>query len=138
MSIKGTFPLVALAALLTASQALAGGTATITISHQMRGCHVWQIGKGQPQPTLSITLKAGTVLRFVNNDVMPHKLVQQAGPQLVVAHANLNRLSASTSVKLAAKGVYRFTTKPGGDYAWAKSMKTSGEDYVLHLTVHAK
>jgi hypothetical protein len=41
-------------------------------------------------------------------------------------------------VKLTQKGLYRFTTKPGEDYAWAGTMKTVGEDNVLHLTVRVK
>jgi hypothetical protein len=138
MSLKRTILVTAVVGLLVASGASAAGTATITISHQMRGCHAWQLGSGKPSPTLSVTLKAGTVLRFVDNDVMPHKLVQQAGPKLRLAHANMSHISASTSVKLVQKGVYRFTTKAGEDYPRFSSMKTIGEDYVLHLTVHVK
>jgi hypothetical protein len=47
-------------------------------------------------------------------------------------------MAASATVKLEQKGVYRFTTKPGEDYAWASSMKTVGEDNVLRLTVRVK
>src|SRR5438552_14496225 len=141
---KGTFRRVTLAlsaavALVITSAALAGGTATtITISHQTRGCHMWQVANGNPHPSLSMSVKAGTVLRFVNNDVMPHKLMQTAGPKLRLSHANMNHVSASTSVKLAQRGVYRFTTKPGEDYKSMSMMKTTGEDYVLHLTVRVK
>jgi plastocyanin len=143
MSRKRTFRraalvLAALAALVVTSTAPAARTATITISHQMRGCHMWQLGNANPHPSLSITLRAGTVLRFVNNDVMPHRLIQQAGPKLRLTHANMNRLSAATSVTLARKGVYHFTTKAGEDYPWMSSMKTIGVEYVLHLTVHVK
>jgi plastocyanin len=99
---------------------------------------MWQVGSGNPHPSLSTSVKAGTVLRFVNNDVMPHKLVQTAGPKLRLVHANMNHMSASTSVRLAQRGVYRFTTKAGEDYPSMSMMKTTGEDYVLHLTVHVK
>jgi plastocyanin len=135
---RAALVLAALAALVIASVAPAAGTATITISHQMRGCHVWQLGTGNLKPSLSVTLKAGTVLRFVNNDVMPHRLIQQAGPKLRLTHQGMNHISASTSVKLSRRGVYRFTTKAGEDYPSMSSMKTIGEDYVLHLTVHVK
>jgi len=143
MSRKTTFggaalAFAAFAALVFTSVAPAAGTATITISHQTRGCHMWQLGHANPKPSLSVTLRVGTVLRFVNNDVMPHRLIQQAGPKLRLTHASMNRLSAATSVKLAHKGVYRFTTKAGEDYPSMSSMKTIGEDYVLHLTVHVK
>lgn len=138
MSIKKMLIAASLAALALATAASAAGTATITISHQMRGCHMWQLGNGSPKANLSVTLKAGTVLRFVNNDIMPHKLIQQAGPKLRLQSAGMNRMSAATSVKLESKGVYRFTTKPGEDYKAFSSMKTTGEDYVLHLTVRVK
>lgn len=138
MSLKRASLFAAVSALFFVPPAGAGGTATITISHQMRGCHMWQLGSGAPKATLAVTLTAGTMLRFVDNDVMPHKLIQQAGPKLGLVHPSMERMGASTSVRLARRGVYRFTTKPGEDYAWAKSMKTIGEDYVLHLTVRVK
>ena len=138
MSLKRTLLFAAAAALLAVSTASAAGTTTITISHQMKGCHMWQLGSGNPKANLSVTVKAGTVLRFVNNDIMPHRLIQQEGQKLTLTRPNMNRMSASTSVRLAHAGVYRFTTKAGEDYAWMKSMKTIGEDNVLHLTVHVK
>jgi len=138
MSIKRTLLLGAAAALVVVSQAAAGSTTTITISHQMKGCHMWQVGNANPKVNLSLSVKAGTSLRFVNNDVMPHRLIEQSGPKLTLVRPNMNRMSASTSVKLAHPGVYRFTTKAGEDYPWMKSMKTIGEDNVMHLTVHVK
>jgi len=135
---RATFGLAAFIALAVVSTAPAGGTTTITISHQTRGCHMWQVGNGYAHPSLSVTIKAGTVLRFVNNDVMPHRLLQTAGPKLAVVHANMNHMSASMSVKLTQKGVYRFTTKPGEDYKSMSMMKTVGKDYVLHMTLHVK
>jgi plastocyanin len=138
MSIKRTFLLLAAAALVAAAPAGASGSATITISHQTRGCHMWQLGNGKPTPTLNVTFKAGTTLRFVNNDVMPHKLIQKAGPTLALKGANMNHMTASMTVKLFRKGTYRFTTKAGEDYKNMSMMKTVGEDYALHLTVHVK
>jgi plastocyanin len=128
----------ALAALAVTSAAPAQSTATITIRHQMRGCHSWSFNSGPFKASQSVRVKAGTVLRFTNNDVMPHKLVQTAGPSVRVAHPNMSKMASSSSVTLTQKGVYRFTTKPGEDYAWAGSMKTIGEDNVLHLTVRVK
>jgi plastocyanin len=127
-----------LAALAVTSAAPASGTGTVAIRHQMRGCHSWSFNSGPFKPSLSISVSAGTVLKFTNNDVMPHKLVQTAGPTLRLVHPNMNKMASSATVKLTRKGVYSFTTKPGEDYAWARSMKTAGEDNVLHLTVHVK
>jgi len=130
--------LVFAAAALLIVPAASASTTTITISHQTKGCHMWQVGSANPKVSLSLTLTAGTVLRFVDNDIMPHRLIQQAGKKLALVKPNMKRMSASTSVKLAHPGVYRFTTKAGEDYPWMKSMKTIGEDNVLHLTVHVK
>ena len=138
MSIKRSLALVAAAAAVAVPTASAATTATITISHQMKGCHMWQLGDANPKVNLAVTVKAGTVIRFVDNDIMPHRLIQQAGPKLTLVKPGMNHMSASTSVRFAHAGVYRLTTKAGEDYAWVKSMKTTGEDNVLHLTVHVK
>ena len=140
LKIRGAaLALAALAALVaTSAAAPAGGGATITIRHQMRGCHSWSFNSGPFKASQSVSVKAGTVLRFTNNDVMPHKLVQAAGPKVRLAHPSMIKMASSATVKLTQKGVYRFTTKAGEDYAWAGSMKTVGEDNVLHLTVRVK
>lgn len=130
--------LAALSALAVTSAAPAGGTGTIAIRHQTRGCHSWSFNSGQFKPSLTVSVKAGMVLRFTNNDVMPHKLVQAGGPKVRLAHPMMSKMASSATVKLTQKGVYRFTTKAGEDYAWTGSMKTIGEDNVLHLTVRVK
>jgi plastocyanin len=130
--------LAALSALAVTSAAPASGGATFTIRHQMRGCHSWAFNSGPFKASQSITVKAGTVLRFTNNDVMPQKLVQAAGPKMRMVHPNMLKMASSATVKLTQRGLYRFTTRAGEDYAWAGSMKTVGEDNVLHLTVRVK
>jgi plastocyanin len=130
--------LAALAAVAVTSTAPAGDTATIAIRHQTRGCHTWSFNSGPFKASLAVNVTAGTVLRITNNDVMPHKLIQAAGPKVRFVHPNLSKMASSSTVKLTRKGVYRFTTKPGEDYSWAGSMKTVGEDNVLHLTVRVK
>jgi hypothetical protein len=49
----------------------------------------------------------------------------------------MSHMSASASVTLSRKGLYRFTTKAGKDYK-GMAMKTIGEDHVLHLSVVVK
>jgi plastocyanin len=139
MSIKSSMVLGVAAAAIAVPTAAAGGAATITISHQMKGCHMWQLNEGSPKVNLPMVMKRGTTLRFVNNDVMPHRLIQLTGPKLTLVRANMNRMSASMSVKFARAGTYRLTTKAGEDYPWMKSMQhTIGADNVLHLTVHVR
>jgi len=127
--------IAAVTGLMLTSGAPARSAATVTISHQMRGCHAWSFNSGPIRPSLSVSVAAGTSLRFTNNDVMPHRLIQTAGPRLRLSHAYMNKMSSSAFATLAQPGIYRFTTKPGEDYSWAKSMHTTGEDHVLHLTV---
>ena len=128
----------ALAALAVTSAAPAGGAATIAIRHQMHGCHSWSFNSGPFKAFQSVSVKTGTVLRFTNNDVMPHKLVQAAGPKVRLAHPSMSKMGSSATVRLTQKGVYRFTTKPGEDYAWGGTMKKVGEDNVLRLTVRVR
>jgi plastocyanin len=139
LKIRGAaLALAALSALVVTSAAPAVGTGTITIRHQARGCHSWSFNSGPFKASQFVSVKAGTVLRFTNNDVMPHKLVQAAGPKMRLVHPNMIKMASSATVKLTQKGVYRFTTKPGEDYAWAGTMKTVGDDSVLRLTVRVK
>jgi hypothetical protein len=128
----------ALGALALAPCAGAGPTATITISHQMRGCHAWSLGSGPIRPSLSVRMPPGTTLRFKNDDVMPQRLIQTAGPRLRLVHPNMNKMASTAWTKLTKKGVYRFTTRAGKYFPWAGSNDTAGKDYVLHLTVRVK
>ncbi|HSC73109.1 MAG TPA: hypothetical protein VLB89_03005 [Gaiellaceae bacterium] len=139
MSIKSPLVVVAAAAAIAVPAAPAGGARTITITHETKGCHLWQLNDGNPKVNLTVALRAGATLRFVNNDIMPHRLIQQAGPKLTLRHAGMNRMSASRAVKFGHAGTYRFVTRAGEDYPWMKSMaKTIGKDNVLHLTVRVK
>jgi plastocyanin len=130
--------LAAAAALAVASAAPAGSSTSVTIRHQTHGCHAWSLNSGPFKAALMVTVRQGTVLKVTNNDVMPHKLIQTSGPKLRLIHSNMSKVAAFMTVRLTQKGTYRFTTKAGEDYKWASSMKTTGEDNVLRLTVRVK
>ncbi len=126
---------------LTASVAMTGTNnrsatkASVTIRHQTHGCHSWSINGGAGRASLTTTLARGGTIRFVNNDVMSHKLIKTSGPAVrYVGNPSMRHMSASVSVKLAKAGTYRFTTKAGEDYPGIH-VKTIGEDNVLRLTV---
>ena len=108
---------------------------TITIRHQMQGCHAWAVNGGAYRPTQRTTLARGGTITFVDNDVMPHKLVLKSGPA-VRYHGTpaMRHMSASVRVTFPKAGVYKFVTKAGEDYP-GMMMKTIGEDNVLRLTV---
>jgi len=124
------------AALVLPLGAAAHDTASLTIRHQMHGCHAWSYNGGAFKASQSVTLHRGATLLVTDNDIMPHKLVQVAGPTLrLPASASMHKLGATTQVVFAKAGVYKFTTKAGEDYKAFASMKTIGEDNVLRLTV---
>ena len=131
---------------LTAGVAMTGTTAqhlatkapaksTITIRHQMQGCHAWSVNGSPYKASQRTTLARGGTITFFDNDVMSHKLVQTGGPAVrYQGKPAMRHMSASVRVTFGKAGVYRFTTKPGEDYP-GMAMKTIGEDNVLHLTV---
>ena len=48
--------IAAMAGVLLVSSASAHGTATVTIRHQMHGCHAWSFNNGSYKAAQSITL----------------------------------------------------------------------------------
>jgi len=127
---------------LIASVALVGAavaapkSATLTIRHQMKGCHSWAFTGGAWNPTQSITLARGAKLTVIDNDVMPHKLVQLSGPQAKLSTPAMKHMGAQASVVFSKAGNYAFGTKAGEDYT--SGIKTIGEDNVLRLIVTVK
>jgi len=126
---------------LTAGVAMTGTNnksatkASVTIRHQTHGCHSWSINGGASRASLTTTLARGGTIKFVDNDVMPHKLIKTSGPAVrYVGNPSMRHMSASVSVKFAKAGTYRFTTKAGEDYPGIH-VKTIGEDNVRGLTV---
>ena len=121
---------------LFAGSAFAGSPqATLTIRHQVRGCHAWSFNGGAYKASLKISVARGTALKVIDNDAMPHKLIQLAGPKAKLLAPKMNHMSAQAKVVFAKKGTYTFTTKAGEDYPMMGEMKTVGKDYVLRLTV---
>jgi len=125
---------VAAAALAVASLAAASSpTASILIRHQVRGCHAWSVNGGPFKASQTLSLARNATLTITNNDVMPHKVVQTAGPAALLQGAAMSHMGATATVRFKSAGVYRFTTKPGEDYM--AGVKTIGEDNVLVLII---
>ena len=126
--------LAILIALVVAGSALAApNNATLTIKHQTHGCHSWSFDGKSWHATQSITLVRGAVLAVVDNDVMPHKLIQVSGPRATVTGLMMRHMHATAHVAFPAKGTYVFKTRAGEDYM--TGIKTTGEDNVLRLVV---
>jgi plastocyanin len=126
---------VAAAALVAgaATAASPAGHASLVIRHQTHGCHSWSLNGGAFTARQSVALPRGASISVVNNDVMPHKLVETSGPAVRVQTASMSHIGATAKISFARAGVYRFTTKVGEDYM--AGVKTTGEDNVLRLTV---
>src|SRR6266568_4621598 len=103
-------------AALFAGTAFAHAPKTITIRHQMRGCHTWSFAGGPYRASLHVKIDRDTSIVFVDNDVMPHKLVQLSGPKASLTTPNMNHMTAKAVATFPKAGTYRFTTRPGEDY----------------------
>jgi hypothetical protein len=133
--------LVAAGAAAAASAVLVGAAlaapkgATLTIRHQLKGCHTWAFTGGQWKASQTITLMRGAKLTVIDNDIMPHTLVQVSGPQAKLSTPAMRHMSARGSVVFPEAGKYVFRTKAGEDYPSMSGMKAIGEDNVLRLVV---
>jgi plastocyanin len=108
--------------------------ATVTIHHQLKGCHAWALGSGPYTPHVDARLAVGGAITFTDNDVMSHQLIETSGLAVTYSGARtMNHMGATLKVTFPHTGVYRFTTKAGEDYM--KGIKTMGEDNILTLTV---
>ena len=123
-------------ALALAGSALASSglkSATITIRHETHGCHSWSLNGTSWGARQTLSVARGSTLAVVDNDVMPHKLIQVSGPKATIAHNAMQHMHATAYVGFAARGTYVFTTKAGEDYM--QGIKTTGADNALRLVV---
>ena len=119
----------------SAATAQAPRSIKVVIQHQVRGCHAWSVNGGAVAASRSARVATGGSAMFVDNDIMPHKLILTKGPAVkFVGNASMNHMGASVKVIFTRAGTYRFTTRFGEDYKGI-DMKTIGEDNVLHLTI---
>src|SRR5262245_53681863 len=94
---------VAGATLAAALAASASGAANVTllIRHQLRGCHTWSVNGGAYRASQTVTIARGTVLTVVDNDVMPHRLVQLSGPTVAFVNLKTGMMGMGTAGKAA-------------------------------------
>jgi plastocyanin len=126
--------LTMIAALAVAGSAVAAtNNATLTIRHQTHGCHSWSFDGKTWNATQRIAIVRGGVIAVVDNDVMPHTLIQVSGPKATLTRTAMRHMGATAHVGFPTRGTYVFKTRAGEDYM--KGMKTIGEDNVLKLVV---
>ena len=115
--------------------AAAPPTLVMQITHVMMGCHIWSLNGGPARAAQKIQVPVGSTLKIVDNDVMPHNLIQVGGPAVSISGAEMAAMSAASTVTFSKPGVYKFTTKAGEDYPDVNVGETVGEDNVLNLRV---
>lgn len=141
-----------------ASAAAAPGKAAVLIQHQAQGCHSWSVNGGPFDTSQTFSLARGGSFVVTNDDIMPHELVQTAGPAVTFVRvsmpmtgdmvglkgqfgpAMMAHMGAATRVVFPSAGTYRFTTKFGEDYPGMEMTgedeeDEGGEDNILELTV---
>ena len=127
---------LALIAIAGSASAASSKDVTLTIRHQMHGCHTWSTDGTAWRASQTVVLHRGAAITVVDNDVMPHTIVQLAGPKASVLRAAMTRMGATARIRFATTGRYVFKTKAGEDYT--NGIKTTGEDNVLRLVVRVQ
>src|SRR6266516_3544617 len=98
-------------------------TGKLVIRHELRGCHSWSFNGNASKAAQSIRLTRGASITVIDNDVMPHKLIQKGSPAAkFTGSPAMNHMAAAVKVTFPKAGVYKFTTKAGEDYM--EGMKT--------------
>ena len=152
VAIITTLAAAAAAVSVSAALAAAAPSAKIVITHQTKGCHSWALNGGAFKPSQQLALRRGGYVTIKNNDVMPHTLIQTAGPKTTIKLVNaamngmgmhgkiganmMGHMGATLRVDFSQAGTYKFTTKAGEDYM--AGFETTGEDHVLRLVVTVK
>jgi hypothetical protein len=108
--------------------------ASLVIEHATAGCHNWSLNGAPMAPHQVARLQHGNGITITDNDVMPHTLVQLAGPTATMASVDMASAGAQSTVTFPTAGVYKFSTKAGEDYT--SGVVTTGDDHVLTLTVY--
>ena len=121
----------------TTNTAATPAAQTLNIVHVQRGCHVWSNGT-KSGAMMRMTVAAGGKLRITDEDVDPHRLIQVAGPKVMLGKAMMTGDVAQIS--FPTKGVYRFTTKTHvagmQEMPGTEEVATVGPDNKLMLTVN--
>lgn len=145
-----TLGALVLAAAASGAFGRSSAAATVLIRHQVAHCHAWSVNGGPYAADHRLALTRGGTITFINNDVMPHRLLELAGPARVTmrngstmpmgqsmhgtrAPGVMRGMGSTTAITLTKAGVYHFRTRAGEDYM--RGFTTTGEDNVLTLTV---
>jgi len=133
---RATLALAAVAVAVPAGGAAAAGPkATLTIRHQVRGCHAWSYNGSPYLASQVVTLRAGTTLTVIDDDIMPHRLAQKGGPVVSIGGAAMSHMGAIAHVRFGQRGTYSFATRAGEDYKGMTHAATKGADNVLRVVV---
>lgn len=109
-------------------------SASLSILHVVKGCHVLTLNGGPRVVNATVHLQPGGTLSIVNNDEQEHQAVQLSGPvKLSPAPANMNSLGATSQATFPKAGVYTFKFTIGHDFI--KNLRTIGPDNQMTMKV---
>ena len=103
----------------------------LTIVHMQKGCHDWSNGTAQ-MATMRLVMKPGQMLRIMNQDVDMHRLMQLAGPTIMLGGPM--KEGQARSLTFTKPGTYKFDTK-SLPMKGMPEVQTIGPDNHLQLTV---
>ena len=129
--------IAAAAAVVSVSAALAATppSAKIVITHQTKGCHSWALNGGAFKPNQQLALRRGGYVTIKNNDVMPHTLIQTAGPKTTIKLVNApmngmgmhGKISPTTMGHVVLAGLRRELVGAG-----LREVHSEGRSHVAH------
>ena len=73
-----------LASVATAASSPTLASANVLIRHQVAHCHAWSVNGRPFGAAQQLTLERGGTITFLNNDVMPHRLIQLVGAHVAM------------------------------------------------------
>ena len=143
-----------LAVALAPTAVAAPSSASLQISHFVRGCHSWSLNGGAYRVHQALNLARGGSLRVTNDDLMVQDLVETSGPGVRMALVRqshmgkmrmtmpmegkpsayaMSHMGAQVKVTFPTAGIYHFRLIDRGDYF--DNIKTVGPDHKPTLTV---
>jgi hypothetical protein len=120
------------ATLAASATAAPARSASLTIRHQMKGCHTWSLNGG-PYKVVQVTrVERGGTMTVTNNDLEVQELVQTAGPPARMIRPVMSHMGAKATAVFPRRGVYRFRNEEGKPLV--PDLQVMGEN-VLKVTV---
>jgi hypothetical protein len=109
----------------------------VQIVHLARGCHAFMLGNVET-PNMTLQVGKGGALDLTNMDVDTQRMMQVAGPQIMMTGATMKMAGGHMTMTFPQAGTYKFKfTQPPMAGATDEAPDTSNPDNTLALAVQA-